>query len=401
LPPQVDESSGVVQAPDWSVLFREAGLDPAKWVAVEPIWIPLLYADTRAAWRGALPEHPEVPMRIEAAAYRGKPVSWDIIGPWDRPGRMVPSHSSLPEQAANIIFIAILIALIAGGAFFARRNLRMGRGDRRGAGRLAGFVFALTAVVWIISEHHVPAPWETYLFFLFVCWALFVSGLLWLLYISLEPFVRRRWPVSLISWSRLLSGSFRDPLVGRDLLIGCVFGVVWILLGHLLYLVAPWVGVPQERPFSGLLHLFSGARAIVPVVSWSLVWSIFFGLASLFILFLLRVLLRSQWAAAVLFILILSAMDALGSESMLLGGIFSALAWGLCLLVLVRFGLLANVTGVWFNVLFLWFPITPQLSAWYSGIGLVGLFLLLGLTVYAFHTSLGGQPLFGRASLED
>jgi hypothetical protein len=47
------------------------------------------------------------------------------------------------------------------------------------------------------------------------------------------------------------------------------------------------------------------------------------------------------------------------------------------------------------------FPITTNLSAWYSGIGLVGLGLMLGLAVYAFHTSLGGQPLFGRASLED
>jgi hypothetical protein len=47
------------------------------------------------------------------------------------------------------------------------------------------------------------------------------------------------------------------------------------------------------------------------------------------------------------------------------------------------------------------FPVTMQLSAWYSGIGLAGLALLLALTIYAFHTSLGGQPLFGRASIED
>jgi hypothetical protein len=47
------------------------------------------------------------------------------------------------------------------------------------------------------------------------------------------------------------------------------------------------------------------------------------------------------------------------------------------------------------------FPITAQLSAWYAGIGLAGLALLLALALYAFHTSLGGQPLFGRASIED
>ena len=94
MPPQVEESSGTAQAPDWSVLFREAGVDPAKWIAAEPIWTPPLYADTRAAWRGVLSEHPDVPMRIEAAAYRGKPVFWQLIGPWTNPSRMSsPTYS--------------------------------------------------------------------------------------------------------------------------------------------------------------------------------------------------------------------------------------------------------------------------------------------------------------------
>jgi hypothetical protein len=401
LPPQVDESSGVAQAPNWSVLFREAGLDPTKWVAVEPIWTPLLYADARTAWRGALPERPEVAMRIEAAAYRGKPVSWEVIGPWDRPARMVPQSSTQGEKVANVLLIVLLVVLIGGGAFFARRNLRMGRGDRRGASRLAGLVFSLMAAVWIFSEHHVPALLETYLFFLFACLALYFSGLLWLLYIALEPFVRRRWPVSLISWNRLLSGGFRDPLVGRDLLVGCVFGVVQLLLGHLFYFAAFWTGAPPDPPYAGPLHIFTGARAIVPLVSYSLVDCIFFGLASLFVLFLLRVLLRSGWAAAIVFILILTAAFGLYSDALLLSVISAALSWGACLWVLVRYGLSATITGFLFELLILWFPITTQLSAWYSGTGLAGLALLLALTVYAFHTSLGGRPLFGRVSIED
>jgi serine/threonine-protein kinase len=401
LPPQLDESSADTHAPDWSVLFREAGLDPAQWTAAEPIWTPSHYADMRAAWQGVLPERPEVPMRIEAAAYRGRPVFWNLIGPWDRPSRMVPPPSSNGEKAAAIVNIVILAAMIGGGAFFARRNLRMGRGDRRGAGRLACCVFALTAVAWIFAEHHVPALSETYLFILFASWALFVSGLLWLLYIALEPFVRRRWPVSLISWSRLLSGCFRDPLVGRDLLVGCVFGVVWALLGPLNYHIASWIGSPPDPPFAGPREVFSGVRAIIPVFSFTLVVSTFFGLGSLFVLFLLRVLLRRQWAAAAAFVLILALAYTLGSDAPFLNGFFNALTWGTCLFVLVRFGLLATIVGVMLNILLVFLPITTELSAWYSGIGLTGLALLLGLTVYAFHTSLGGQPLFGRVSLED
>jgi hypothetical protein len=33
--------------------------------------------------------------------------------------------------------------------------------------------------------------------------------------------------------------------------------------------------------------------------------------------------------------------------------------------------------------------------------GVAGVLVLLALTTYAFYTSIGGQPLFGRLSLED
>ena len=67
---------------------------------------------------------------------------------------------------------------------------------------------------------------------------------------------------------------------------------------------------------------------------------------------------------------------------------------------LARFGLLALVVGFAFGGILDWFPIATDLSFWYSGIGLAGACLLLGLTVYGFYTSLGGQSPFGRVSLE-
>ena len=45
------------------------------------------------------------------------------------------------------------------------------------------------------------------------------------LYLALEPFVRRRWPQSLISWTRLLAGDVRDPLVAGHILLATAFGV--------------------------------------------------------------------------------------------------------------------------------------------------------------------------------
>jgi hypothetical protein len=48
----------------------------------------------------------------------------------------------------------------------------------------------------------------------------FVAGLLWLGYLAIEPYVRKHWPDSLISWTRLRAGRPRDPLVASHVLIG-------------------------------------------------------------------------------------------------------------------------------------------------------------------------------------
>ena len=47
--------------------------------------------------------------------------------------------------------------------------------------------------------------------------SLWQAFLLYVLYVALEPYVRRRWPDALVSWTRVLAGRFRDPLVGRDI----------------------------------------------------------------------------------------------------------------------------------------------------------------------------------------
>ena len=81
LPPQVENAFSPAQPPDWNLLFVEAGLDPAKGLATTPQWTPPIYADERMAWQGSLPERPSVPVRIEGAAYRGKPVYFQFVDP--------------------------------------------------------------------------------------------------------------------------------------------------------------------------------------------------------------------------------------------------------------------------------------------------------------------------------
>ena len=83
--------------------------------------------------------------------------------------------------------------------------------------RLAVFVFASAMSVWAFVTSHVASDAELALLLLGASLALFLAGVCWLLYVALEPLIRRRWPDSLIAWTRLLSGRLSDPLVGRSL----------------------------------------------------------------------------------------------------------------------------------------------------------------------------------------
>src|SRR5271165_6714709 len=224
VPPQVEKPAGAAPSPDWAPLFSAAGLDPSQWPPSQPMWTPPVDSDARAAWTGSLAERPYIPMRIEAAAYRGKPVYFELIGPWTRAERMQLYQLNVGERISLVIGVVFFLAALVGSAMLARRNLRLGRGDRRWAPRLAALLFAAGAVAWVFGAHHVPNFGEIALFIEFLVWGLGWSCFIWVLYIALEPYVRRRWPATLVSWSRLLAGGFRDPLVGRDVLVGCLSG---------------------------------------------------------------------------------------------------------------------------------------------------------------------------------
>ena len=111
VPPQVEMPAGAEVSPhgaphgvpDWAPLFSAAGLDPSKWPPAQPMWTPPVYSDARAAWTGTLAERPDIPVRIEAAAYRGKPVYFELIGPWTRPERVQPYQPTAGLRVSAVI----------------------------------------------------------------------------------------------------------------------------------------------------------------------------------------------------------------------------------------------------------------------------------------------------------
>ena len=400
--PQVEKPALAASSPlDWPPLFSAAGLDPSKWTSAQPMWTPPVDSDSRAAWTGSLAERPNIPMRIEAASYRGKPVYFELIGPWTHADRMQPYHPTAAERLFLVIFIVMCLTVLLGGAMLARRNLRLGRGDRQGATRLAVFVFVAWAVAWFFGAHHVPNLAEFPLFMEFLVWGVFLSCFFWVLYIAMEPYVRRRWPATLVSWSRLLAGGIRDPLVGRDVLIGCLFAAFIAAMGNLGWFVPSWLGHLPAQPFTGPYSQFLGARAIIASISYLLLGVPFLQLSTLFVLFLFRVLLRKQWAAAIAWVLFFTVFYSAGNQFTPISLVWNLIVNVVAVFLLIRFGLLVLVaTWVFFGFLTN-FPLTTQGSAWYSGISLAGILLMAAIAFYGFYTSLGGRPVFGGAVLEE
>ena len=107
-------------------------------------------------------------------------------------------------------------------------------------------------------------------------------------------------------------------------------------------------------------------------ISGTLVGGPFFWLAALFVLFLLRALLRKEWAAAAAFVLLFTVLFSAGSQFDPVDLVTSLIFWVLAVFLLIRFGLLAFVVLGFFDNLLEQYPLTTHGSAWYAGISLAG-----------------------------
>jgi serine/threonine-protein kinase len=285
-----------------------------------------------------------------------------------------------------------LIVMI-GSVPFARYNLRLGRGDTRGAVRLGLFALCLGLGSWLIGGTHAAGAGEADLFVMAAMRSVFGAVTLALTYVSFEPFVRRSWPQTMISWSRVLAGGFRDPLVGRDILIGCLGGVVLVLIqsfGNLLYGIR---GTAALKVSTDLVTL-SGGRFLAGEFLLLIADTLNKALGILFLIFLFRVLLRKQWLAAGLVIVMLAAMYATNDPNPLIGWPVNIVFFGLMVFILMQFGLLAVAVALFVAIFVNQFPVNTDWSVWYAGEAAFTVLFTVALALFGFRTALAGQPLF-------
>jgi Protein kinase domain len=390
IPPEKEESPHSSRTADWLPLFTAAGLDPAQLRAVDSVWDSLASADTRAAWDGAWPGSGR-PLHIEAAARRGKPVFFALIGPWTKPQRMNQAEGTRADKTSQIIGLSIALVVFAGSIFLAYRNYSRGKGDRQGALRLASLVFALELSICLFRSHFVPTLGTAGVILFAVSTGLFVSGFIWVLYLALEPYVRRNWPQTIISWTRLISGRFRDPLVGRDLLFGVLLGFSWVftfVLGSFFLIRA------GASPQFGTEEFLDGVRESIALGLVRIVGSIQTTLIFFFLLVLLRVLVKNRWLAGAIFVLLFTVPKILGADHPLIETPIWLIIYGIAAFAVVRFGLIALAMAVLTVDVLLNVPITLDFSNWYVGRSLCVVLGFVLVAAWGFYTSLAGQRLW-------
>ncbi|MFZ0480257.1 MAG: serine/threonine-protein kinase [Terriglobales bacterium] len=397
LPPEVEETHAPAKPVDWNPLFSAAGLDSAKFQPTTPQWTSLANSDARAAWTGQWPGSGR-PLRIEAGAWHGKPVFFHLIGPWTRPTRMHPDQETRGQKIGQIVELILFLLILVAASALARRQYKQGKGDRQGAFRLARFTLVVQMAIWLCYGHFVPDIQVIGHFSLAVSTALFMSGLSWLLYMALEPYVRKLWPQTIISWTRLVSGRIRDPLVGRDVMFGVMLGLIWVVIIEIRFVfgIARFGIAPQMLSTDYLLGLRTTLGGWIVQLPGGIQGTLFFFI----ILVALRYLLRNRWAAAAGFVVVFTTLNSLNSPHPWIAVASGILVYSIAAFALVRFGLITLAVAVFVANTTLNVPVTFDFSRWYAPAAMTVPIGILAIAAWAFWIALAGQKLIKGEVLE-
>jgi len=250
--------------------------------------------DRLYAWEGGGGLTKGKTLRVEAGSLYGHPVYFKLV-----PSRAAVSQSASTSStgrgggALGPVVAALMIGVLIACLAFAQRNWRLGRGDRRGAVRLGVVIFAATAVwIFLIADHWGNGLRVYHTVLRILSWALFWGAYGSMLYLALEPYVRRAWPERIVSITRLLSGRLADPLIGRDVLIGLVIGMTADLGFMICQTIGNILGWPMGRYWgagiaSGHLsmrHTLSALSNAIGAAASTSLWILFLLMVALAVL---------------------------------------------------------------------------------------------------------------------
>lgn len=378
---------------DWGPFFRSAQVDPSALTPAEPMWPALTATDQRSAWTGEWPAQgafSPISIRVEAASFEGKPVFFRVIAPWNG-GPLPLGIAEGVLQVGQVIDLVIFLFTLSVGPLLAWRHARTGRGDRRGAWRLAVFTFLATWLYLILPTLRPASLFNSGALLLAVSRALWVGLFAWILYMALEPYIRRVAPWSIVSWTRMISGKPADALVGRDVLLGGLLACGASVVTHLSAYIPGLIGMPPPQPLSPHWGWLGGPTAVLSMILNGLSNAVFVPMYITLVMVGLKWVIRKEWGAIVaLWVMgsFLLAMElGLARYGLLVGAIVSA---GYAV-ALVKGGLLMVSATSLSSFLLNSPPVTANFSTWFAPNWLVPYGVVAAMMAAAAYVAVGGR----------
>lgn len=337
------------------------------------------------------------PVRVDVANV-GNTVTYLSVRDGKAPPATASSQtSSTSSTDSNWVVAAtvglILLAIHGVLIWMAVWSLRQGKADRKGATRLAVATFTIQSLAWLCRAHFSSDP-ENVIDTVIpaLSFAAWLAAIVWMMYVGLEPIIRKRWPQSLVSWSRLLGGAWLDPRVGRDLLIGSLGGTLWVLAVQGLAL---WQSRGGPGANLGINELsLMGPLPAMSVIFAALIGAILFTLSLTFLCTLPRFVLGNHAAASAAVFALLAVFFAgvmmvqTGGEGSPVIAVAGLLAGGIAGLVLTRLGLLTLLAS-FFVAGVLWsFPLSLK-GGWTIAGSLSAILLVVIVVLFGAYASLG------------
>ena len=293
----------------------------------------------------------------------------------------------MPNNLETWVWVMVAIASIVISA----RHLRLGRADRRGAFIIAVFLAGIAAVHWSFGVTSSLFHGRPDVAFRMLQSVFSVACHAAIFYLAMEPIMRQLWPETLIAWSRLLEGKWRDPLVGQSVLIGIVAGSLSVLAVNVGRWIPSLFGSSPYPGSSAAWYTQANREPLLTVAFSSGQQAVFYAFGFGVILVLFAALVRSRRVASVLAIvgLTLVQINSLGGDwiAVLVFGLSTALL----VMLLVRAGVLALIFAVW-TVLIL--QVLPLLSVSYAHaeLRIGGVMLVVALFGFLISTKPQAPP---------
>jgi hypothetical protein len=122
---------------------------------------------------------------------------------------------------------------------------------------------------------------------------------MWVLYMAIEPYARRRWPEMLISWTRVLAGNFYDSRIGRDVMLGALGGAAMAIVQNGVNALPAWFRVANILPVIPAPILLRGSMSMLTALAAHSSQAVQWALATVSFLVVARFITQRDWLAVI------------------------------------------------------------------------------------------------------